>query len=959
LEPAFATTQLIGNGGFEGASVTPPWTLSGSGVEIINSTGAYDGAQYLSMGNANGNGTAQTVYQTVTLPTNLIGATLSFAYEILSSNPSGDDTFTVYITSSLGVPLIDLGSVSSASTTTGWALATTNFISTTTSGAISAYAGQTVNVEFYVTTDPNYGYLTQFNVDDVSLIAATTADIPVNDNFSNAIVLPTAGITNTVNTLYATKEPGEPNHAGNAGGHSLWWTWTAPSLGTVTIGTGGSAFTTLLGVYTGSSVSALTVVTNSDGLNRANGFASLTFAVAPGTQYYIALDGYNGEAGNAAFAFRFSEDVTAPAVVIQSPKAGTSVTTPTITLKGTASDNVAVASVYYRLINASGTNAWQLATGTTVWSASLTGLIPGANTVQVEAYDTSTNVSKMVSVAVNYVIPIPLTLAIVGQGTVAGATNGQLLNLGFAYKLTAKPAAGFAFKNWSGGVATNSATASFVMASNLSLTASFVDVAKPTLSITTPTPGQRWSNSVLTVSGKAKDNVAVAVVWLQLNGGAWINTVNTSNAFATWNAAVPVTPGPNTIKAFASDAAGNNSATNTINFNYVQSAILVVGTNGFGKLSPNYNNALLAIGNSYTITATAGAGYLFSNWVSNVGGVLTNGPTLKFVMESNLIFTVNFVRNPFPATAGTYNGLFYNPNDTAPASSGFFTAQVQNTGAFTAKFEQAGKTYPVSGQFSLTGGWSVPSLKAWDNNAISLQLNLTGENTLTGNLSNATWSAQLFANRAVFSKTNPAPQQGSYTLVLPGDNSANGSGTVTVDVSGNVKFSGTLGDGTKVTESAIESEQGQWPVYVSLYSGAGMVFGWLQFTNQPPQNVGGMLDWIRPGSFTNEIPVVGSPYSLPKGGSVLDLSNGYIVFSGGGLLQSITNQFTLGANNVVKGSDGLKLTLTTSSGLFQGTATNASGKTISFSGAVLQNQTDGFGQFQNAGQIGNLYLAPQ
>ena len=857
LEPASATTQLIGNGGFEGASVTPPWTLSGSGVEIINSTGAYDGAQYLSMGNANGNGSAQTVYQTVTLPTNLIGATLSFAYEILSTDQNGDDYFTVYITSSLGVPLIDLGSISSA-TSFGWSVVATNFISVTTSGAISTYAGQTVNVEFYVTTDPNYGYLTQFNVDDVSLIAATTADIPVNDNFSNAIVLPTAGITNAVNTLYATKEPGEPNHAGNAGGHSLWWTWTAPSLGTVTIGTGGSAFTTLLGVYTGSSVSALTVVTNSDGLNRANGFASLTFAVAPGTQYYIALDGYNGEAGSAAFAFRFSNDITPPAVVIQSPKSAAEVTSPTITVKGTASDNVAVASVYYRLINASGTNAWQLATGTTAWSASVTALIPGANTVQVEAYDTSTNVSKVVSVMVNYVIPIPLTLTIIGQGTVAGATNGQLLNLGFAYKLTAKPAAGFAFKNWSGGVATNSATASFVMVSNLSLTATFVDIAKPTLSITTPTPGQRWSNSVLTVSGKAKDNVGVAAVWLQLNGGDWINTVNTSNVFATWNAAVPVTPGPNTIKAFASDAAGNNSATNSVNFNYVQSATLTVTTNGSGKLSPNYNNALLAIGNSYTITATAGAGYLFSNWVSNIGGVLTNGPTLKFVMESNLVFTANFVRNPFTATAGTYNGLFYNPNDTAPASSGFFTTQVQNTGAFTAKFQQAGKTYSVSSQFSLTGGWSIPSLKSWENTAISLQLTLTGENTLTGNLSNATWSAQSFANRAVFSESNPAPQQGSYTLVLPGTNSADGFGSVAVDVSGNVTFGGTLGDGTKVTDSAIESGQGQWPVYVSLYSGAGMLLGWLEFTNEHPQDIGGMLDWVKPGSFTNEIQVAGS-----------------------------------------------------------------------------------------------------
>ena len=31
----------------------------------------------------------------------------------------------------------------------------------------------------------------------------------------------------------ATKQVGEPNHAGNAGGKSVWWRWTAPAAGTL------------------------------------------------------------------------------------------------------------------------------------------------------------------------------------------------------------------------------------------------------------------------------------------------------------------------------------------------------------------------------------------------------------------------------------------------------------------------------------------------------------------------------------------------------------------------------------------------------------------------------------------------------------------------------------------------------------------------------------------------------
>jgi len=86
-----------------------------------------------------------------------------------------------------------------------------------------------------------------------------------------------------------------------------------------------------------------------------------------------------------------------------------------------------------------------------------------------------------------------------------------------------------------------------------------------------------------------------------------------------------------------------------------------------------------------------------------------------------------------------------------------------------------------------------------------------------------------------------------------------------------------------------------------------------------------------------------------------------VLLENGGLTQSISNQFTLGANNIVTGSNKLHLTITTTTGLFLGITANAAGKTVSFSGAVLQKQTNGFGQFLNAAQeqIGSVSLAPQ
>jgi hypothetical protein len=231
----------------------------------------------------------------------------------------------------------------------------------------------------------------------------------------------------------------------------------------------------------------------------------------------------------------------------------------------------------------------------------------------------------------------------------------------------------------------------------------------------------------------------------------------------------------------------------------------------------------------------------------------------------------------------------------------------------------------------------------------------------------------VIASREVYSKSSPAPEAGQYTLILPGTNSAslpggNGFGTVNVSASGTVTFGGTLGDGTKVTDSAVVSEQGEWPLYISLDSGNGMLLGWMTFTNETGSDVNGQLRWFKPAQsgaatypagFTNIVQAIGSAYSLAKGARVLNLTNGDVVLQDGGLAESIGDQFTLGANNVVTGSNKLSVTITTTTGLFKGSATNSLGATVSFTGAVFQNQTNGFGQFLNGNQTGGVYLAPQ
>jgi hypothetical protein len=198
-------------------------------------------------------------------------------------------------------------------------------------------------------------------------------------------------------------------------------------------------------------------------------------------------------------------------------------------------------------------------------------LTPGANTVQAYAVDTSDNRSLTNTVKFVYVLAVQLAVQVNGLGTVTPNYNGKWLQIGKTYKMTAKAGKGFAFANWTGSLSTNKPTLAFPMASNLTFTANFGDVTRPVAVILSPKVRQHLSNAVCTVTGKASDNVGVAQVFCQLNGAGW-NPATSANDWTNWTANVTLTPGTNLVRAYATDAAGNVSLTNSVSFVYVSSA---------------------------------------------------------------------------------------------------------------------------------------------------------------------------------------------------------------------------------------------------------------------------------------------------------------------------------------------------------------------------------------------------
>jgi hypothetical protein len=119
---------------------------------------------------------------------------------------------------------------------------------------------------------------------------------PPNDLFANRAPLEGATGIAIESTARAQREPGEPPHAGDAGGRSVWWKWVSPADGTASFETSGSSFDTLLAVYTGTALRSLAVAGEDDDGGEET-WSTVAIEVSGGEEYQIAADGFDGESG--------------------------------------------------------------------------------------------------------------------------------------------------------------------------------------------------------------------------------------------------------------------------------------------------------------------------------------------------------------------------------------------------------------------------------------------------------------------------------------------------------------------------------------------------------------------------------------------------------------------------------------------------------------------------------------
>ncbi|MFM7891282.1 MAG: fibronectin type III domain-containing protein, partial [Actinomycetota bacterium] len=230
-------------------------------------------------------------------PLNVVGTATPAIVELDWEEPANDN----------GAPITDYVIDYSTNSGSTW----TTFADGTSTATLASLRGLTAGVShiFRVSAVNSAGT----GLPSASSSAVTPLAPLTNDAFSGATPIACGvdcatgtSVRLTSSTRSATRETGEPTHGGYGASASLWYSFTLGRAGTVVIDTMGSDFDTLLGVYTGSAVNALTTVITNDDAGGGN-WSRVEVVPVVGTTYFFAVDGYGGKKGSVVLNWRFTE----------------------------------------------------------------------------------------------------------------------------------------------------------------------------------------------------------------------------------------------------------------------------------------------------------------------------------------------------------------------------------------------------------------------------------------------------------------------------------------------------------------------------------------------------------------------------------------------------------------------------------------------------------------------------
>jgi hypothetical protein len=223
--------------------------------------------------------------------------------------------------------------------------------------------------------------------------------------------------------------------------------------------------------------------------------------------------------------------------------------------------------------------------------------------------------------------------------------------------------------------------------------------------------------------------------------------------------------------------------------------------------------------------------------------------------------------NAFESLAGAYNGLFYQTNDyglpdiSAQSAGMLNNCVVDTNGLYNAAIYLAGFNYPLAGALDADGNDSEVvscAVNGPSNLTVTLHLDMTGiTQVITGCISNMDagnpWAVPLVADLA----NNGLPLSTEYFILdippqagAPPD-SPQGYALINTTTPGVASLSGVLSDGSQISQTVPIASNGTFPLYLSLYNGAGLVEGWIDLASGQPA---GLITWICPGGVSPAVP---------------------------------------------------------------------------------------------------------
>ncbi len=328
------TTGFTANGGvggpFDVTHVT--FTVTNSGDTTVNWQ-AFNDASWLSISTVAGTLAGATA-SGVDVSLNSIAYTLSagtytatVAFTNINNGVGQTRDFTLNV---LGAPVIALQPKSQTAnqndavtfSASAQGLAKLHYQWTFNNGTIGGATGATLTLNKVTPSDSGTYNVVVAN----SAGTATSSNAvlivygrPPNNDCANATPISGATYTNVQSTLFATSTGDVHPSCVSFFGNAVWYSWTAPTDGFVTVDTIGSGFDTVLAVYSGSCGALTPIDCDDDG--GGNLASQLSHFVNAGVTYYYEAGGYSGATGQLVFRFTVARPLTIEAQPIDRPTA--------------------------------------------------------------------------------------------------------------------------------------------------------------------------------------------------------------------------------------------------------------------------------------------------------------------------------------------------------------------------------------------------------------------------------------------------------------------------------------------------------------------------------------------------------------------------------------------------------------------------------------------------------------